>query len=238
MVEGARRKEIEPEGRIKFVGFDMDGTLIDSMGGFADVFGKQVGPRFGISELEAGDFFMAHLGIPAHEQLSILHHKLFNSDLPLEEAMRIGDSVEGGLIGIEAQPFLEITGMLNTLVDRGYLLFVSSSHRAERASKKLESVGLGSFFEYVVGKDPERPEFTKGEPHFRAAADHFGIPYDDFKKQLVYVGDLKKDIETAVKAGVISIGRIGIVNKTDLLHEGAVLALPDLSGLPELLPDM
>ncbi len=238
MVEGAREKEIRPVGRIKFVGFDMDGTLIDTMPGFADVFGREVGPKFGISEVEAGDFFIAHLGIPAHEQIRILHRKLFNSDFPLEEAMRIGDSVEDGLIGIEAQPFPEITGMLKNLVDRGYLLFVSSSHRTERASKKLKSVGLGGFFEYVIGKDPEYPEFTKGEPHFRAAADHFGIPYDDFKKQLVYVGDLKKDIETAVKAGVIAIGRIGTVNETDLLHEGAALSLPDLKGLPDLLPDM
>ena len=67
--EELRFVENEPQGRIKVVGFDMDGTLIDTARQFPLIFGSFMGEEFGASPEEAGIHFLQTQGIHTDEQI-------------------------------------------------------------------------------------------------------------------------------------------------------------------------
>jgi phosphoglycolate phosphatase-like HAD superfamily hydrolase len=239
--EKLRLTENEPQGRIKILGFDMDGTLIDSARQFPLIFGAFMQEEFGVSPEEAGVYFLQTQGTYTHEQILSFLRKVYSERIPsMDELIRMGELVDNRLAACDAEPFPEVETTLQILQDEGYKMFVSSSHQTDVVGRKLRTVSLDKFFPFWIGKNPYAPHLKKGEPHFRAASIFFNKPYGVFINQLAYVGDAPSDILTTLDAGATAIGRTGSRTRDELLGVGIsqgiiINVIDDLSVLPSLV---
>jgi phosphoglycolate phosphatase-like HAD superfamily hydrolase len=224
---------------IKYVGFDKDGTLIDSNEAITKAWGKIINDDFGIDPKDAEKVFgQTALGQQTQIQLA-LTLKEHNVDFPKDKlfekaneiAIRMGQNAK-------ADPFPEVLGILGKLKEEGYFIFVSSGHQESVVKDDLERTGLIKYVDYYAGVRPDQPEFRKGESHFKAVAKHFEIDFAEFIKETVFVGDTPEDISVAKDSGIISITRIGTLPKEKLLELGAKFVIPDLLSLPEIIKSL
>lgn len=224
---------------IKYVGFDKDGTLIDSNRGITEAWGKIINDDFGIDAKEAEKVFgVTAVGQRTSLQLS-LTLKEHNIDFPADKlfdkaneiAIRMGQAVK-------ADPFPEVISILSKLRENGYHIFVSSGHQESVVKEDLERTGLIKYVDYYAGVRPNQPDFEKGEQHFKAAADHFGVSFTEFINETVFIGDTPVDIDAANNCNIVSIAREGTLSREKLLQLGAKFAIPDLLSLPEILKEL
>lgn len=221
--------------KIHYIGFDMDGTLINTMSSSPKIFGRIMAKNFKIDKNIAERFFLETLGLPTYKQIQILLNILKGDTIGKDKAIKLGDEVDAGLIKLKADIFPDVIPVLKILKNKGFKLFLSSSHKEAAIIERLNEFKIKDYFEFYAGKSNDMPKFTKGEPHFRAAAKHFQTPYKKFCKKTLYIGDAKKDIESSVHAGVKAIGRVGTFSSIELLDMGAYDVVYDLSTLPDLI---
>ncbi|MEK7159966.1 MAG: HAD hydrolase-like protein, partial [Patescibacteria group bacterium] len=72
-------------------------------------------------------------------------------------------------------------------------------------------------------------------PHFRAAAKHFGIPFETFAKETVFIGDTPTDVQVSNNSNIISIVRKSANADETLLDKGAKFVVEDFSNLSEII---
>lgn len=235
MVEEQVSSEHQPIGHIRYIGFDMDGTLMDSIAEYTRLFGELMHSTYGIDVDEAGEHFTITAGQPTPEQISTLLKKHGITISP-DEAFKEGNRV-ASFIGdhSKAQPFLEVSEVLRDLKERGYDIFVSSGQQESVVREKLEKSGLMQYVDLLTGIRPAEPEFKKGEPHFREAAIHFGVPFDAFVMETVFIGDTPTDMNVASNSNIVALARSGTGSKEALLSSGAKLVLSDFSNLSTVL---
>lgn len=224
---------------IKYIGFDKDGTLIDSARAITKEWGKIINHDYGINSKEAERIFsVTAAGQPTDLQLKLtLQGHGFNySKKELfqksnEIAIRLGKNVK-------ANPFPEVIGILRKLKEKRYNTFLSSSHQETVVKDDLERTGLSEYIDYFVGARPGQPSFKKGEPHFRNVSKHFNIRFDEFIKRAVFVGDTPPDIKAANDCNIVSIARFNSVPKEELSKAGARFIINDLTELPKILSSL
>jgi len=220
---------------IRYVGFDKDGTLIDDFRGYTKEWGKIIQLDFCIDAKDAEEVFVRMAGEPTDSQLTealrgsnnkFSKKEIFQKAEAIAEIL--GKRVQGNL-------FPDVLPALETLKEKGYFIFVSSGQKEDIVKNDLERTGLSRFVDFFAGIKPEDPTYKKGEPHFRATVEHFGVNFETFIKEAVFVGDTLVDIEIPNKLGMISVARSGTFSKEKLLGMGANFVIPDLSTLPEVL---
>jgi len=221
---------------IKYIGFDKDGTLIDSHSDTTKEWGKIIHSDFGIDAKEAEEVFgITAAGQSTAVQLALTLKK-HNISFPEEKLFEKANEIAICLgRNVKANPFPEVLNILSKLKGSGYYIFISSSHQESVVKEDLTRTGLIKYIDYYVGVRPNQPDLKKGEPHFRAAASYFGEDFAAFIKETVFVGDTPPDIEAANKCGIASIARIGTLSREKLLEAGARFVIPNLSSLPEIL---
>lgn len=227
--------EQQPIGRIRYVGFDMDGTIRDSLTGYTRLFGELMHNDYGIAADEAEKHFVKTAGQPTAEQIAIL---LKNNGITISPAEAFEAGNRAALyLGEHSDdpPFPDVPDALKDLKDKGYSIFVSSGQQEKVAQGFLEKSGLMPYVDFFAGIRPEEPEFKKGEPHFREAARRFGVPFDAFLREVIFIGDTPTDMKEANALGIFAIARLGINTEKVLLDSGAKLVLPDFSNLSEVL---
>ena len=101
--------------------------------------------------------------------------------------------------------------------------------------KDLEKTGLMQYVDFFAGIRPDKPDYKKGKPHFRAASEYFEVPFEAFIDETIFVGDTFTDIDIAKSAGIISVVRIGTYPREDLLKDGARFTISNLSELLNVL---
>jgi phosphoglycolate phosphatase-like HAD superfamily hydrolase len=223
---------------IKYVGFDLDGTLIDSMSDISQAFGEIMQEQYGIEEQEAAIHMHETAGLPTAQQVSSLFAK-HNIIFPKEQILQRGHEI-AILIGerAKAHPFPDAKSTLQELKNRNYGIFVSSGHQETVVKHTLERTSLIEYVDFLAGTRPNEPEYVKGESHFRGAAKYFKTPYEEFVKQTIYIGDAPADIRLATECKIKSIGRIGYKTEEELLRVGANKALRDFSQLSTILENL
>jgi len=220
---------------IKYVGFDKDGTLLDSIGSYDKIWGKIFHDEYGIGEAEAGNFLIQTAGQPTTVQVDTLlrkHNIVLFEDEVFQKANEIAT-----LLGERAnsKPFPEVFDVLKKLKKEGYFIFVSSGQQESVIKRDLEKAGLMRYVDFVAGIRPDQPNYRKGEPHFRAAAEHFGVPFEVFVKETVFIGDTPTDVQVSREANIISIVRKGVNSDDRLSDEGDRFVVDDFSKLPEII---
>jgi len=224
---------------IKYVGFDKDGTLIDSSRAITKEWGKIINQDYGVDPKKAEEVFsITAAGQPTDLQLELTlqgYGFSFSKDelfiRASEIAVRLGKKVK-------ANPFPEVLGVLRELKEKEYNIFLSSSHQETVVKEDLERTGLSEYVDYFVGARPNQPSFKKGESHFRNVSKYFNVPFDEFIKKAVFVGDTPPDIKAANDYGIVSVARLGSVPKEKLAEAGARFIVNDLKELPKILSSL
>lgn len=227
--------EKEPKGNIRYVGFDKDGTLMDSMGSYSKTWGRIFNDEYGIDEKEAADFLLTTSGQPTAVQVDTL---LRNNNIMLSQEDVFQKANEIATIlgqNSDSKPFAEVPSVLEKLKKEGYKIFVSSGQQQAVIKRDLERTGLIEFIDFYAGIKPEDPGYKKGEPHFRAAAKYFGVPFETFIKESVFIGDTLTDVQVSNDLNIPVIVRKSSNSNERLLNRGAKFVIDDFSSLAEII---
>jgi phosphoglycolate phosphatase len=217
------------------VGFDLDGTLLDTAGDLGEALnhvlagmGREPVPLAEVPGLIGGGARMLLErglartgGLPEPDRLLPLHHQLI-------EAYRAN-------IARHTRPFPGTEAMLDALAERGVTLAVVTNKLESLAVAVLDALGLAPRFATIIGGDTLGPDRSKPAPDLllEMARRLGGGP-------CAYVGDTSYDTRAAAAAGmpcvavsfgfndapVDSLGAAAVIDHFDAL-------VPTLLALPE-----
>ncbi len=204
--------------------FDLDGTLVDTMGAFADLAATVMAERHGDDVATARRRYLETSGIPFHQQLEVIHpdhaanpgaSETFEQRkrAVCDATMMDADSVRG----------------LEGLRTLGYKLVVSSNTGQEFVDDFARREPFR--FDLALGFDAAR-KLAKGKPHVELTCKTFGIT----TSEILFCGDSLKDGELAAACDVAFIGRLGTFTHADFLTlDPAALTVANVIELPKLL---
>ncbi len=182
--------------------FDFDGTLIDSMGGFADIAGRVIHdfhPEVSFEEARAS--YLKTSGVPFFQQLEIM----FPGDPSNEDKARIFEETK--IYGFFSKSFHDdVVYTINTLRSRGYIVGVCSNNFQHLIDQFVQREGL--VFDVVLGF---REGFEKGKDHFNYVMNTFNLKSDE----ITFVGDSLKDAEKAITNKMRFVGICGTFKAED-----------------------
>jgi phosphoglycolate phosphatase-like HAD superfamily hydrolase len=208
--------------RPKLVMFDLDGTLIDTMGHFADLASELIARDYGMPRDQARRRYLETSGIPLRQQLEVIFPEHQQNDAT-------GNEYESrkGVFCTEATMDESTVAALQSLRDRGYSLVVSSNSAqhfvddfAQRAPVNFDlALGFGS-------------GLAKGESHVEQVERHLEVRAAD----TLFVGDSIKDGELAHGCGQRFAGVVGTFERQTFLENyGAMTVVDCIADLAEIL---
>jgi pyrophosphatase PpaX len=204
----------------KAVLFDLDGTLIDTLGlilesfrqGALDVLGREV----------SGEQVRSLIGIPLIEQARSL------APDHVEELMAAYRQRNVELHDSMIRYFEGTREMLEALKVEDRRLAVVTSKRNGPALEGLASFDLQGYFEFISGLEETEKHKPDPEP-LLVAARRLGLPITE----CIYVGDSIYDMRAARAAGTTAVGVLwGVATRKELLEAGA----EHLASSPHELP--
>lgn len=208
----------------KVLFFDFDGTLVDTMGAFADLAGTLLSRYFGGTVEEGRKAYLTTSGIPFFQQLAVLHPASPLNDRVAEEFER------DKLVAYESKGLFEDVGpAVEAFRSLGIRTVVSSNNFTPIVEKFLESQSVR--FDLVLGYGKG---MCKGEPHFAHVEKLWGVP----RQQMCFVGDSVRDGELALAAGLKFMARTGTVETKRFVErfgEGAFPLVEDLGDVVKVL---
>lgn len=207
---------------IKVIVFDFDGTLVDTMGGFADIAADVIQKNYGWDFNEARKSYLKTSGIPFFQQLE----ELFKNDKRNSQSAK--EFEERKIEGFFKERFTDdVTYTINELRKRGYKVVVSSNNFQYLVDEFVQRDRVN--FDFVLGfKDG----FSKGKDHFDFILKNNKIE----PKNLLFVGDSIKDGEKAKSSKVNFIGKIGTFKNDDFVKNfNGIKTISLISELLEIL---
>lgn len=211
------------------IAFDLDGTILDSIGLISDLAGDVLFQAFGTPADEGRIHYLATTGMPFEAQLAQLY-----PEVPAAQRAEVARGFHQRKVKeayAEAKPFPEVPKLLKRLEQDRWTLVVSTGAEREMADLMLEREGLRFWFDEVLGSG----QGTKREHLQEYRRRYPGVP-------LVLVGDSRFDMEAADSVdGVLALGRASslpgwTLTPDDLKRWGAGWADYSLAALPTILP--
>lgn len=207
----------------RLVIFDLDGTLLDTIGDLA----------------VACNAMLALRGLPQHTYEEYCHFvgngilRLVERALP--EPLRTPENVAAARadfvkyyidhIDCHTKPYAGVPELVSELTRRGIGMAVASNKFQEGTSKLIARFFPGVAFAAVFGQRPDVP--LKPDP---AVVEEILSRTRTSKDQVLYVGDSGVDMQTAAAAGVCSVGVTwGFRDRAELEATGArhIIDRPD-----------
>ena len=194
---------------VRVVLFDLDGTLVDTMGGFADLAAEVMAARHGLAWTHARARYLETSGLPFVKQLELI--------CPGHAAnAAASDEFEARKLAVCESTMMDAPTVagLEALRAMGLKLVVSSNTGQAVVD---EFAAREPFqFDLVLGFDPVHG-LGKGRPHVARALAAFGATPDE----LLFVGDSLKDGDLADECGVRFVGRLGTFTHEDFVRRSA-----------------
>lgn len=195
----------------KTVLFDLDGTLTDSGEGIINCAALAL-EHFGL-EVPSREEMRVFVGPPLHETFRRFGVPVDKT----EEAIRVYRSryIPTGMF--ENTPYPGVKGLLETLKNEGYTLYVATSKPEEMSVTILERFGLAPFFDRICGASTDTSRSTKD------AVIAYLLEQSGAKEDMVMVGDTKYDVLGAKAHGIPAIGvSWGYGSVEEMVQAGAV----------------
>lgn len=210
---------------IRYLLFDFDGTLYDTVEGIAKS-AQYALEKLGVhAELETLRCFAGPPLVDKFmEEFGFSYEKAAEARLLFQERYRP--------VGVyESRAFPGMTEFLTRLRERGYTLAVATSKPLPLAEELLERSGMRALFELVVGSTMGGNNISKREIVERVIAS-LGARKDE----CVLIGDTKYDVAGAHAAGIGCIGvRYGYAAPGELERAGADAIAEDLAEVEKML---
>ena len=207
---------------IKICLFDFDGTVIDSMGAFADLAGSIIEREYGVPFNQARNSYLETSGIPFFQQLEVL--------FPAREKnpMLSSEFEERKQESFFSESFSEDTKQaMSGLKDRGFLIGISSNNFQHLLDEFVKRDGIP--FDYLLGY---RDGFAKGRDHFTYIETELNCQ----SHEILFVGDSLKDGEKAAEHGTQFIGKLGTFTREQFTERFPTIDCVDkLRDLLEIL---
>lgn len=192
--------------RPKVCAFDFDGTLIDTMWGYARVAAEAMHRHHGIPFEEGHRRYLETSGIPFFQQLEIIRPR---SPKNAACASEFEAKKTEGLFSCAPDP--KTVQGLALLRGAGIKLAVSSNNFQHLLDKWLAD-NPGMPMDLSLGFDGQGLE--KGRPHFMRIQQAFGVT----SAEILYCGDSLKDGERAAACAVPFVGMVGIFSREQFLE--------------------
>jgi len=193
--------------------FDIDGTIIDSMTTYEEIFATVLNKKTGIPKEEAKRFYQETAGIVIRKQFEQIL-ALFKKSADVSEMAELFFEKAGKK---RFKAFPGAKKLLENLHKGGIKLFGTSGSRNQDLDKKLKDNGLLIYFDLIMGSS----EISKGIEHIKIFADFCNIPLEKFAKKAFLIGDGPPDMRIAKEAGIYAIGVSTTVDAKMLLQADA-----------------
>lgn len=176
----------------KYVFFDLDGTLIDTIPLIVESFDYTFMHHIG--ETRPKEETISYIGMPLMNHLKAIYP---GKEEELAKTYReYNERKHDSSIAI----FIGIYQLIKTLYEKGIVLGVVTSKRRELAVRGLKVFNLMDYFMFVNGSEATQKHKPDGEPIIKALE----VAKVKNKEEVLYVGDSPLDILCAKNAGVRS----------------------------------
>lgn len=193
------------EAEVKAVGFDWDGTLLDSISIKASAFAESLReyfPEIAERESEVAEIYVRTTGMPRFMQLPKVYEKFDLEPLSDSGAQAWSDRFTAVYSGRRVQLFPGTLSLLSQLRARGYRLFLNSSVPQKDLEATVRGFAVADLFEVILGSNRECT-VRKGEPHLTIVCRQLKLKANE----LAFAGDSPSDVRDAKAFGTMTIGR-------------------------------
>jgi phosphoglycolate phosphatase len=210
-----------------FLLFDMDGMLVDTREGILKCAAHALS-AFGI-EVEDLSSLTKFVGPP----LSYSFTEFYGlSPEDAKKAVAIYRERYSKKGQFECYVFDGVPEMLQALLKKGYRLCIATSKLESYAKAMLDRLGIGCYFEQVIGATPDESISTKDEV-IEASLVRMGITD---RQRALMIGDRKHDVLGAKKCGLDSFGvYMGCAEESEHEAAGATYIANSIQSLQDAL---
>jgi phosphoglycolate phosphatase len=210
-----------------FLLFDMDGMLVDTREGILKCAAHALS-AFGI-EVEDLSSLTKFVGPP----LSYSFTEFYGlSPEDAKKAVAIYRERYSAKGQYECYVFDGVPEMLQALLKKGYRLCIATSKLESYAKAMLDRLGIGCYFEQVIGATPDEAISTKDEV-IEASLVRMGITD---RQRALMIGDRKHDVLGAKKCGLDSFGvYMGCAEESEHEAAGATYIANSIQSLQDAL---
>lgn len=207
--------------------FDMDGMLVDTREGILKCAAHALS-AFGI-EVEDLSSLTKFVGPP----LSYSFTEFYGlSPEDAKKAVAIYRERYSAKGQYECYVFDGVPEMLQALLKKGYRLCIATSKLESYAKAMLDRLGIGCYFEQVIGATPDEAISTKDEV-IEASLVRMGITD---RQRALMIGDRKHDVLGAKKCGLDSFGvYMGCAAESEHEAAGATYIANSIQSLQDAL---
>lgn len=214
------------------VGFDLDGTLVDSAQDLANAVNHALGEMgLPLHSLDDVKRFVGK-GVRVLMERALRADNAYSEDA-MNEALPLFTAYYDAHVCVHTAPYPGAVGALEALRHRGVRLAVCTNKSERFTLPLLETLGLLPLLDAVIGGDTLGPGILKPSPApIAAMVERAG------GGRTVFLGDTSNDIDAARAANVASIAvRFGFIDAAESLGADATLAhFDDLVGMLETWP--
>ncbi|HPA64348.1 MAG TPA: HAD hydrolase-like protein [Spirochaetota bacterium] len=209
----------------KAILFDLDGTLINTMEGFADLAAELMERDYNMPFKEGRRNYITTSGIPFKHQLEVM----FPGDSRNYDVQKEFEERKQNVF-FNTIPDNDTIDAVRRLKDMNIKVIVSSNNYHDFVLKYF-SENSSLKFDMILGY---KDGFAKGKDHILHVVEAFNIS----RKDMIFVGDSLHDGEVADELEIPFIGRIAIRTREEFLSKFTdILCVDRLGEISDLFTD-